>query len=194
MADDKKATDGADKANQNQQGQEQKETKPNEPKVITMTEEELEKRLQSESDRRVAEALKTHSAKINKEVAERIQKEREEATRLAQMSEEEKRAELDRKREQQLSEREQSIHKKEMTLEAVKILDEKGLPVSFAETLIGDNAEDTMARIGKFEKEWNAALDKRIADRLKGKAPQADQTKPGKLDMNAIIRRQARRY
>ena len=192
MADDKKATEGAQKATENQQGQE-KEQKPGEPKVITLTEEELEKRLQSESDRRVAEALKTHSAKINKQVEERIQKEREDAARLAQMSEEEKRAELDRKREQQLSEREQAIYRKEMTLEAVKILDEKGLPVSFAETLIGESAEDTMTRIGKFEKEWNAALDKRIAERLKGKVPAADDQKQKKLDMNDYIRRQARR-
>lgn len=193
MADDSKATDGADKANQNQQGQDQKPQPKTEPKVLTLTEEELEKRLQAEADRRVAAALKTQAEKIGKQVEERVAKEREDAARLAQMSEEEKRAELERKREQQLSERERNLHRKEMTLEAVKILDEKGLPVSFAETLIGDSAEDTMTRIGKFEKEWNAALDKKIAERLKGKVPAADDQKQKKLDMNDYIRRQARR-
>lgn len=189
MADDKKATDGAENTkDQNQQGQDKQDKK-----VLTLTEDEFNQRLQSETDKRVTEALKTSKQKWEKEVSEKIQKEREEAERLATMNEEERQKAIAAKREDELNKRESELRRKEMQLEAVKILDEKGLPVKFASTLIGQSADDTMTNISNFEKEWNAALDKKVADRLKSKTPPADDQKERKLDMNALIRSQARR-
>jgi len=193
MADDKKATDGAENTkSQNQQGQDEQD-KSKEKKILTLTEEEFNQKLQSEADKRVSEALKTSKQKWEKEVSEKIQKEREEAERLATMNEEERQKAIAAKREAELNERETSLKRKEMELEAVKILDEKGLPVKFARTLIGTNADTTMTNISDFEKEWNAALDKKVAERLKSKTPPADDQKSRKMDMNALIRSQARK-
>jgi hypothetical protein len=186
MAEEVKPIAGAGQPNPTPQGADEK-------KVLTITEDELEKKLQSEADKRVASALKTAQEKWRKESEETIKNERADAERLAKMSEEEKARVQAQKREDQLTQRERELHRKELQLEAVKILNEKGLPVTFAEMLIGETAEDTMSRINTFKKEWDVSHDKLLTESLRGKAPQADDKKERKLDMNEIIRNQARR-
>ena len=185
MADEvkNKETDGAE---QNQQGQE------SEPKVVTLTEEELNKRLQSEADKRVTDALKTAKSSWEKEHEKKVKEATAEAERLAKLNEDERQKELDRKREEDLTQREKALHLKEMENEAMKILGQRSLPVTFAKQLLGNSAEDTQTNIADFEKEWNIELDRRVAERLKGKVPPADDQTQKKSDVNAQIRRMAR--
>ena len=189
MADDAKQTNGADQNSDKVQTQNQEGAK----KILTLSEEEFSKKLQSEADRRVEMALKTAKEKWQTETEARIEKERREAEELGKMNEDEKRKLLEQKREQQLNDREKALMQKEMELQAMKILEEKGLPVSFARMTLGNSAEDTHENITKFEKAFHDAVNKSVADRLKGGSSKADTEVVGKMDMNAIIRRQARR-
>ena len=190
MAENGKPTDGAVvDVSTNQQGAEQKP----QSKVLTLTEEELNQKLQSESDKRVSEALKTSKAKWEQDYEQRVKKERDEAERLARMNEEDRKKEEDKKREEQLSLREHALHRKEMENEAMRILSQKDLPVTFAPQLLGETAEDTQSRISEFQKAWNSELDKRVAEKLKGKIPPADSTQARKSDINEHIRNMARR-
>jgi hypothetical protein len=191
MADEVKATGGAEQVQQqNQQGPDTSKTPP---KVLTLTEEELEKKLQSETDKRVTEALKTSRSKWEQEYDQRVKKERDEATRLAKMNEDERQKELDKKREADLAARERALNLKEMENEAMRILGQKSLPVEFARQLLGETAEDIQSNITAFEKAWNAELDKRVAEKLRGKVPPADGQSQKKIDANAQIRRMAGR-
>ena len=54
-----------------------------------------------------------------------------------------------------------------------KVLAERKIPVQFMEYLIADDNESTLERIKTFEKEYKAAIETAVSERLKGKAPQA---------------------
>ena len=68
------------------------EDKPKETK--TYTKDEVDKLLQSETDKRVTEALKTSRAKWESEYQEKLEKEKEEVERLSKLSAKEKEEEL----------------------------------------------------------------------------------------------------
>lgn len=190
MEDNNNATVGAD-VNNVPQGQ-QTENKVEEK--LTLTTDELQSRLQTESDKRVSEALKTAKGKWEKEYEQKIQFERKEAERLAKLSEDERSKELDNKYKNELSKRENDLLKKEMKLEAVNILSNKKLPVSFADMVIGENADDTHERITSFEKAFKEAVEGEVNIRLRGSKPQTGTQQAQKgFDMNAFIRGQVRK-
>lgn len=144
---------------------------PKDPKTFTQA--ELDKLLQSETDKRVTEALKTSRAKWEEEYKEKLERERKEAERLAKLSAEDKEKELLEKSKREIEERERAIKLKELKLDAIDILAEKKLPIKFADMLIGDNAENTLANIKVFETSWQEAIDLAVKEKLKGATPKA---------------------
>ena len=133
----------------------------------TYTEEELQKLLQSETDRRVSEAIKTREEKWKKEFEEK----RSEAETLASMTAEERaRAEFEKEKAEWLKEKSE-FEKERLKLEATKILDAEGLPISFVDYVLTDSAEGVKENIKVFKEQWNKELDEAITERLKGKAP-----------------------
>ncbi len=152
--------------------------------TITYTQEEVDKLLQSETDRRVTQALKTAKAKWEKEFREKLEKEKKEAERLSKLSAEEREKELLKQKEQELAEKEREIKMKELHLDTIEILAQEGLPVGFAEFLIKDDAETTNENIKKFKKEWQEALSKAVDERIKGKSPRLSETK---LESNQTV-------
>ena len=128
----------------------------NEPK--TYTQEEVDKLLQSEADRRVSEALKKQAKKNEEKVRE--------AEKLAKMS-------ADEKYEYELEQREKAIQAKEKELAlaenknvASKILADKGLSLELVDFVIAEDAEtmksniDVLARA--FKKSVKAEVEKRL--------------------------------
>jgi len=143
----------------------------------TYTQDEVDRLLQSEADKRVTEALKTARAKWEKEFREKLEKEKKEAERLSKLSAEEREKELLKQKEQELAEKEKAIRMKELHLDTIEVLAEEGLPVGFAEFLIKGDAETTNENIKKFKKEWQEALSKAVDERIKGKSPRLSETK-----------------
>lgn len=167
---------------------------PTEPKgqTLTLTQEEFDQKLQSEADRRVQKAIETNRQKWDIEHKDALKHEREEAERLALMSAAERQKELEKQRIKEISERENTLNRREIQLKAIKALDEESLPVSFAEILLGQDENSTMTNIANFKKSWITAIDTEVKRRLKGKTPEGGQQHES-ADMNAIIRRMAGR-
>jgi hypothetical protein len=160
------------------------ETATEQPK--TYTQEELEKILQAESDRKVSKALETTKAKWEQEYKAKLEAEKQEAAKLAKLSEAEKQKALLDKQQNELSEKEKQIALREMKLESVKILSEKGLPVSFVDLLTTGDADSTKANIDTFDTAFKTALEVAVNERLKSSSvkPQVGATA---TDLNAKL-------
>ena len=138
------------------------------PEPKTYTEEELQKI----ADKRVTEAIKKREEKLRAEMQEQIEKERKEAEELAKLSEKEKAERLFAQQREEFEKQKLEFEKAKLELEATKILDERKIPTRFVKYVVADTAENTMANIESFEKEWKEALQTEIDARLKGKTPQ----------------------
>ncbi len=174
-------------------GNESKEGKGSEgetsdDEVITLTKAEQKKREQSEADKRVREAEKTFERKFEQQLREKIKQEREDAERLAKLSQSEREQELFERNKNMLEEKEKTLRQREMKLAAIDVLTDEELPVSFADQLLGETVDDTHDRIQKFKKAWHDAIDAEVNKRLKGRIPEDSGSKTSKMDMNAIIR------
>lgn len=140
---------------------EQQETK--QEGVKTYTEEEVLKLVQSESDKRVTEALKTLQKKHDKEMS--LSKldgsEREKAEKDNRIAElEEKLAAFE-------------IEKNKSELKSV--LASRGLSAEFADIIvINDDIEASQANIDKLDKLFKAAVTAEIEKRLAGNAPKGN--------------------
>jgi hypothetical protein len=172
-------------------GAEKNQQEPDEK--ITMTKTEFEKHMQTEADKRVAQALKTHDEKRDIEFEKRLAKEKENAARLASMGEEERHKEEIARKEEEILQKGKEITRRELHLDAVEVMEKKELPVKFAKILLADTAADTLKNIDDFEKAWKGELDKAIEQRMHGKTPTVGKEPKKSYDMNAEIRRQANR-
>lgn len=141
--------------------------------VIELTPEELQKKIESESDRKLEKALKTAREKWEKEFQEKLEQEKKEAERLAKLSEKERKEEELAKREQELQERLRQLELKELKAEAVADLNKKGLPAEFADFLLAENAEKTLENINNFKKAFDEAVNKAVKDKLRQETPKA---------------------
>lgn len=121
----------------------------------TFTQEEVDSLIQKRLDR----ALK------------KAQEEKEEAEKLAKMSEAERQKALFEKEKAEFEEERKKYQREKLELEVTKQLNSKGLPIEFGSYLLGENAEDSFNRIKEFEVKWQQALEKAINERLKGNTP-----------------------
>lgn len=121
----------------------------------TFTQEEVDSLIQKRLDR----ALK------------KAQEEKEEAEKLAKMSEAERQKALFEKEKAEFEEERKKYQREKLELEVTKQLSSKNLPVEFGTYLLGENAEDSFNRIKEFEVKWQQALEKAINERLKGNTP-----------------------
>lgn len=106
------------------------------------TKEELEALIQSESDKRVTQALKTQQAKFDKQKTE--------AEKLRNMDEEQRKLyELDQ-REKAIAEKEAEFARLSNSAEASKILSSRGLDAELVDFVVCEDAEEMMQRIDKL--------------------------------------------
>lgn len=138
---------------------------------------------QAELDSIIEKRLGKEKAKWEKKVKE----EADEAARMAQMSEAEKQEALFNKRVQEFEEREAAFNEAQAALQREKMLNEtnkqlseRGLPLNFAEHIMADTAENTLANIEAFEKEWQAAINKAVDSKLRGSTPTSPVSKSNK--------------
>ena len=130
----------------------------NEPK--TYTEEEVLKLLQSETDKRVSQALKTQQKKYEKQLS--LSKldgaEREKAEKDNRIAE--------------LEEQLQLFQTERNKSELKSVLSTRGLSAEFADIIaITDDIEASQANIDKLDKLFKAAVKAEVEKRLAGNAP-----------------------
>lgn len=139
----------------------------------TYTQAELDKMLQSETDKRVTEALKTAQEKWSKEYAEKLENEKKEAERIAKLSAEEReKAKFDKERKAFEDERAQ-FERDRLEMQVAKELANEGLDTAFASILMGADADSSMENIKTFKASFNKAVEAAVKARLAGKAPES---------------------
>lgn len=137
------------------------ETKETETK--TYTQEEVNKMLQAEGDKRVTAALKKQAREFEKEKAE--------FEKLRDMDEAQKKEYEFNKRVEELEAKEREFVITQNKLEASKVMAEHGLPIAFVDYIVAEDAETMMANITSFETQWKAAIADAVQQRLATPAP-----------------------
>ena len=150
------------------------DTQVDTPEVKTYTQEEVLALLQSETDKRVNQALKKQQAKYEKQLSlskldgdERAKAEKD--NRIAEL-------------EQQLAE----FHVERNRSELKSVLSSRGLSAEFADIIaINDDIEASQANIDKLDKLFKAAVKAEIEKRLAGNTPKGNGSGPAEITKEA---------
>jgi hypothetical protein len=137
----------------------------NEPRVYSAEE------LQSETDRRVNEALNTARAKWEKEYGERLEREKEEAAKRAKMTAEERAKTEFEDAQKKFAEEKASYDRERLEFDCTKQLASANLPVEFASMLTGADNDATKANIESFATAFNKAVENAVNTRMKAEPP-----------------------
>ena len=135
--------------------------------VKTYTEDEVKAQVQAETDRKVTKALETAKAKWLEEEQAKLKQ----AEELAKLSEKERLAkELEIQRNEFEAEK-SKFQRERLTLQTEKDLISKDMPAEFAPFVVADTAEQTLININTLQASWQAAIEKAIDDKVKGRTP-----------------------
>ena len=145
------------------------ESPPEPPK--TFTEDEVKAQVQAEADRRVSKALETAKLKWAEEEQAKVKQ----AEELAKLSEKERLAkELEIQR-NEFEQEKSKFQRERLTLQTEKDLISKDMPAEFAPFVVADTAEQTLININTLQASWQAAIEKAIDDKVKGRTPTGNQ-------------------
>lgn len=136
----------------------------------TYTQEEVLALIQSETDKRVSQALKTQQKKYEKQLS------------LSKLDGDERaKAEKDN-RIAELEEQLAQFHIERNKSELKSVLSSRGLSAEFADiVLISDDIEASQANIDKLDKLFKAAVKAEVEKRLAGNAPKGNGTNPAEM-------------
>lgn len=145
--------------------------------VKTYTQEEVLKLLQSETDKRVSQALKTQQKKYEKQLSlskldgsEREKAEKD--NRIAELEEQLAAFQIERNRS-----------------ELKSVLASRGLSAEFADIIaINDDIELSQANIDRLDKLFKAAVKAEVEKRLAGNAPKGNSGSPAELTKEAALK------
>lgn len=127
------------------------------------------KEFDSEVDKRIANALQTAKAKWDEEKQTEISN----AEKLAKMSASDRKAAEDKAKQEALDNREKQLNMREYRYEAKHQLEENGLPDSFVDMVLSEDAETTKNNIGAIKAEFDKAIEAAVNEKLKGNNPKA---------------------
>ncbi|MBK3950178.1 DUF4355 domain-containing protein [Staphylococcus haemolyticus] len=151
-----------DNSNNNQETDETKEDNQSsdDKKVFEITQNELD----SQKHKAVNKALANQEKKFEQRLKEAVENARSEGESYAKLTEKEKRDKEIEEREQALAEKEKEFKLRELKSDVESDLKEKGLPTSFAESLI--HLED-VEKINEVVKEIKADFDNAVQEQVK---------------------------
>lgn len=142
---------------------------------------EFKKAVQSASDARVTQALATAKEKWDKEAIENL----DEAKKLEKMTAEQRAKYQFDKEKAAFDAEKKAFERQQLVLATGKELIKRGLDASFADVLTGDTAEETAAKIDKFEETFRGAVANSISNKMRGTAPR-DKTQGTTITMDSI--------
>lgn len=152
---------------ENEAVEENQEQTENQEETLEFTQSELDKLV----DTRIDKALNKAKSKWEKDAEDRIEKAKDEAARLARLSKDEREKEEQSKREKELAEREKNIRMAELKIETRTQLTENGLPESFCDLVLAEDAEQIQANITSLRKAFDSAVEKEVNKRLSQDTP-----------------------
>lgn len=143
--------------------QENQENQDTQVETKTYSQEEFDKALQSEVDKRVTQAMQTAQKKADARVKE--------AEKLAKMNEQQRyEYELDT-REKAIAEKEKALALAENKATAASVLADKGISAKLVDFVVAEDAETMMGNIGLLEREFKASVKAEVEKRLGTSTP-----------------------
>lgn len=133
------------------------------PENKALPQEELEKLIAAEADRRVSLAQSRWKKDSEKQVSE--------ATKLAKMSEEQKYEFQIKQREDAIAAKERELAISANKVECLKIMAEKKLPAELVDYVVSEDAEEMSNRIKLLERVINRAVADEVKSRLGNNVP-----------------------
>lgn len=129
----------------------------------TYTQEDFDKALQSEVDKRVTQAMKSAQKKADARVKE--------AQKLAQMNEQQRYEYELETREKAIAEKEKALALAENKATAASVLADKGISAKLVDFVVAEDAETMMANISLLEKEFKQSVKAEVEKRLSTSTP-----------------------
>lgn len=161
----------------NQEGQVTDNPATGNEEVKTYTQEEVLKLLQSETDKRVNQALATQQKKFDKQLSlskldDDAREKAEKDNRIAEL-------------EEQLAQFNIERNKSELK----SVLASRGLSAEFADIIaINDDIETSQANIDKLDKLFKAAVKAEVEKRLAGNAPKGNGSAPAEITKESAMK------
>ncbi|KSU22668.1 Phage scaffold protein [Lactococcus lactis subsp. lactis] len=98
---------------------------------------------------------------------EKLEEEKNEAARLAKLSEEERQQALIQKEKDDFEKEKAVFRQEQLLVEKGKQLQEIGIPSAFAARIQGNTAEEAIKDVKSFKAEWDKALEAAVNEKLK---------------------------
>lgn len=139
-----------------------------------------------ELDSKIDAAISKYAAKFEANYQKQLEAAKKEEQRLQKMSDDERReAELESTR-AALEAKEKELKLKEIELEMSKVLEQRGIPLSFMNYFLTDDNAATLDRIKTFEKVFKSEIEKAVNERLKNKTPPAASSAPASASVDSL--------
>lgn len=152
---------GKDKQSGNDQGDDDK-------KIFELTQSELD----SQKHKAVNKALANQEKKFEQRLKEAVENARSEAESYAKLTEKEKKDKEIEKREQALAEKEKEFKLRELKADVESDLKEKGLPTSFAQSLIHlEDNEQINDVVNSIKEDFDKAVQEQVKEATRQSTP-----------------------
>ncbi|PAK62805.1 scaffolding protein [Staphylococcus capitis] len=164
-----------DDSNNNQETEETKENSQNsdDKKVFELTQSELD----SQKHKAVNTALANQEKKFEQRLKEAVKNARSEGESYAKLTEKEKKDKEFEKREQALAEKEKEFRLRELKADVENDLKDKGLPTSFAESLIHlEDNEQINEVVNSIKEDFNRAVQEQVKEATRQSTPSGQQS------------------
>ncbi|MCT2080664.1 DUF4355 domain-containing protein [Staphylococcus epidermidis] len=158
--------EGKGKQSGNDQGDDDKE-------IFELTQSELD----SQKHKAVNKALANQEKKFEQRLKEAVENARSEAESYAKLTEKEKKDKEFEKREQALAEREKKFRLRELKADVENDLKDKGLPTSFAESLIHlEDNEQINEVVNAIKEDFDRAVQEQVKEATRQSTPSGQQS------------------
>ena len=164
-----------DDSNNNQETEETKENSQNsdDKKVFELTQSELD----SQKHKAVNTALANQEKKFEQRLKEAVKNARSEGESYAKLTEKEKKDKEFEKREQALAEKEKEFKLRELKADVESDLKEKGLPTSFAQSLIHlEDNEQINEVVNSIKEDFDRAVQEQVKEATRQSTPSGQQS------------------
>jgi hypothetical protein len=148
------------------------------PAKIELSAEELQKKIEAESDRKLAKALDKKQKEWEDQLDQRIADAKKDAEQYAKMTQKEREDAEYKKRLEALDKRERELNTKQLRSEVETDLKDEGLPAAFADSLIKlEDNEKIKEALSSIKKEFDAAVNNAVKEKLRQDPPETGGSK-----------------
>ncbi|MGM0864536.1 MAG: DUF4355 domain-containing protein [Bacillota bacterium] len=152
---------------------------PNDPPgKIELSSEELQKKIEAESDRKLAKALEKKQKEWESQLDQRIADAKKDAEQYAKMTQKEREVAEYKERLEELDKRERELNTKQLRSEVETDLKDEGVPAAFADSLIKlEDNEKIKEAVSSLKKEFDAAVNNAVKEKLRQDPPETGGSK-----------------